>query len=89
MPAPDIADLFPPDKPLQDQLQNIATALRGLSRENAPARLATIPCPLCRTTGRFALFEKGPHVGIVCLGCGREHPFRTLRVMWLPHEAKP
>lgn len=85
MSPPDIADLFPPDKPLED----IARGLRGLTRENAGNRLPQIPCPICRKTGRFTLFPKGPHVGVACASCGREHPFRALKVMWLPKEPQP
>lgn len=67
-----VSDLFPPDKPFADPLA-------GIYRENASRRLAVLACPKCGVTGKLALFEKIPHthIGITCLGCGRDHPFGT------------
>lgn len=81
---PDINDLFPPDK----QLKEITNQIRGLTRENAPERLAKIACAKCRYPGQYYLFDRGPHLGILCLRCNSEHPFMRLGVMWLKKEVQ-
>ena len=70
-------DLFP---------NNPKNSLTGLTRQNARLRLANLSCPRCTAVGRFRTFNKSTHVGIECLACGREHPFRSRGVMWLPGE---
>lgn len=58
--------------------------LTGITRQNVAQRLAAEPCPLCGSVGNFTLFDKGPHVGVGCGSCGREHIFRSRGLMWVP-----
>lgn len=68
-------DLFPQPGP---------PPIKGVTRENFATRLVVEKCPKCGITGCFNSFPSGPHLGIVCLACGREHPFRGRGLMWLP-----
>jgi hypothetical protein len=79
----DVNNLFPQDKQSL-QLETKRSQLKEITRENAGHLLTFEDCPLCKTRGRFTLFSKGPHVGIACAACGREHPFRRYSIQWLP-----
>lgn len=75
-----IGNLFPPD----NNLNQIRQQIEGLSFANAAQRLPKIRCPICRNLGQYFIFDRGPHLGIRCLGCQRENPFRELGLHWLP-----
>ena len=77
---PNIGDLFPPD----NNLNLIKQQLEGLTLANARERLPRITCPICRNVGQYFIFNRGPHLGILCLKCQRENPFRELGFHWLP-----
>lgn len=68
-------DLFPDAGP---------PPLRGVTRENYASRLKAVRCLKCGVIGQFESFENGPHIGLRCVHCGREHPLRGRSVMWLP-----
>lgn len=72
----DISDSLFPDNP--------KPPITGVTRLNAAQRLAAEPCPLCGKAGQFILFERGPHIGIGCTACNKEHPFRSRGLMWVP-----
>lgn len=83
----DIINPFPTNK----QLELVRQQIHGLTRNNATERLPKIRCALCKNLGQFFLFGNSPYVGILCLNCGRDHPFRSLGLMWLYRdgEARP